>query len=357
MIMKPPFTINGRTIGPDAPTYIIAEMSANHNQDFAQAITLIKAAAEAGADAIKLQTYTADTMTLNQRTPLFQIGKGTIWEGRNLHDLYGEAFTPWEWQPKLKRAANDLGLDCFSTPFDFTAVDFLEKMEVPAHKIASFEIVDLPLIRRVARTGKPVIMSTGMASLAEIDEAVRAFRTAGGTQLALLKCTSAYPSPAADMNLRTIPHLSESFSVPTGLSDHTLGISVPVAAVALGACIIEKHFTLSRATPGPDSAFSLEPKEFKAMVDAVRTTEQALGQVSYDLLDNEKASRVFRRSLFVVTDMAAGEAFSEQNVRSIRPGDGLAPKYLDIVLGRKATAPIARGTPLDWPLVAGSTAS
>lgn len=352
-----PFSINGRIIGSEAPTYVIAEMSANHNQDFAQAVALIKAAAEAGADAIKLQTYTADTMTLNERTPLFQIGKGTIWEGRNLHDLYGEAFTPWDWQPEIKQAANDLGLDCFSTPFDFTAVDFLEQMNVPAHKIASFEIVDLPLIRRVAKTGKPVIMSTGMASLAEIDDAVRAFRTAGGTQLALLKCTSAYPSPAADMNLRTIPHLSESFGVPAGLSDHTLGISVPVAAVALGACIIEKHFTLSRATPGPDSAFSLEPAEFKAMVDAVRTTEQALGRVSYELLENEKASRVFRRSLFVVADMAAGEVFSEKNVRSIRPGHGLPPKYVDVVLGRKAAAPIERGTPLDWPLIAGAPAS
>ena len=357
MTMNAPFSINGRIIGPEAPTYVIAEMSANHNHDFAQAVALIKAAAEAGADAIKLQTYTADTMTLNERTPLFQIGKGTIWEGRNLHDLYGEAFTPWDWQPKIKQAANDLGLDCFSTPFDFTAVDFLEQMNVPAHKIASFEIVDLPLIRRVAKTGKPVIMSTGMASLAEIDDAVRAFRTAGGTQLALLKCTSAYPSPAADMNLRTIPHLSESFGVPAGLSDHTLGISVPVAAVALGACIIEKHFTLSRATPGPDSAFSLEPAEFKAMVDALRTTEQALGRVSYDLLDNEKASRVFRRSLFVVADMAAGDVFSEKNVRSIRPGHGLPPKYVDVVLGRKAAASIARGTPLDWPLIAGAPAS
>lgn len=357
MNMNAPFSINGRIIGPEAPTYVIAEMSANHNQDFAQAVALIKAAAEAGADAIKLQTYTADTMTLNERTPLFQIGKGTIWEGRNLHDLYGEAFTPWDWQPKIKQAANDLGLDCFSTPFDFTAVDFLEQMNVPAHKIASFEIVDLPLIRRVAKTGKPMIMSTGMASLAEIDDAVRAFRTAGGTQLALLKCTSAYPSPAADMNLRTIPHLSESFGVPAGLSDHTLGISVPVAAVALGACIIEKHFTLSRATPGPDSAFSLEPAEFKAMVDAVRTTEQALGRVSYELLKNEKASRVFRRSLFVVADMAAGDVFSEKNVRSIRPGHGLPPKYFDVVLGRKAAASIPRGTPLDWPLIAGAPAS
>jgi pseudaminic acid synthase len=353
--MNPPtpsFSIEGRAIGPGKPAYVIAEMSANHNQDFGQALTLVKAAAAAGADAIKLQTYTPDTMTLNERTSFFQIGKGTIWEGRNLYDLYGEAFTPWEWQPKLKQAAQDLGLACFSTPFDFSAVDFLEQMQVPAHKIASFEIVDLPLIRCVARTGKPTIMSTGMASLAEIDDAVRAFREAGGTQLALLKCTSAYPSLASDMNLRTIPHLAQSFGVPAGLSDHTLGIEVPVAAVVLGACIIEKHFTLSRATPGPDSAFSLEPGEFKAMVQAVRTTEQALGRVSYELLENERASRVFRRSLFVVADMKPGEIFTAENVRSIRPGHGLAPRHLDIVLGRKAAQAISRGTPLDWKLIA-----
>jgi pseudaminic acid synthase len=352
--MAPHICINKRIIGAGAPAYIIAEMSANHNQDFKSAVALVHAAKEAGADAIKLQTYTPDTITIPCSSEYFQIGKGTIWQGKNLHGLYGEAYTPWDWQPKLKQTANDLGLDCFSTPFDFTAVDFLEKMDVPAHKIASFEIVDLALIRRVASTGKPVIMSTGMASLAEIDEAVRAFRTAGGTQLALLKCTSAYPSPAADMNLRTICHLSESFHVPAGLSDHTLGISVPIAAVALGACILEKHFTLSRATPGPDSAFSLEPAEFKAMVDAVRTTEQALGTVSYDLLENEKASRVFRRSLFVVADMIPGEVFSDKNVRSIRPGHGLPPKYLDVVLGRKAAVSITRGTPLDWPLIAGA---
>jgi N-acetylneuraminate synthase len=351
--MNPPFLINGRRIGPGEPVYVIAEMSANHNQDFAQAVALVEAAAAAGADAIKLQTYTADTMTLNERTAVFQIGKGTLWSGRNLHDLYGEAHTPWEWQPKLKQIANELGLDCFSTPFDFSAVDFLEEMKVPAHKIASFEIVDLPLIRRVARTGKPVIMSTGMSSLAEIDEAVRTFREAGGTQLALLKCTSAYPASAADMNLRTIPHLAEAFQVPAGLSDHTLGIAVPVAAVALGACIIEKHFALSRATPGPDSAFSLEPHEFKAMGEAVRTAGQALGRVSYELLETEKATRVFRRSLFVVADMKPGDVFSEKNVRSIRPGNGLPPRELDVVLGRKTTRPIARGTPLSWDLIAG----
>ena len=351
--MSAPFSINGREIGSHAPAYIIAELSANHHHDFEQAVAIVRAAKEAGADAIKLQTYTPDTMTINERSSVFQIGKGTIWEGKNLHDLYGEAFTPWDWQPKLKKIANDLGLDCFSTPFDFSAVDFLEAMDVPAHKIASFELVDLPLVRRVAQTGKPVIMSTGMSSLAEIDDAVRAFRSAGGKQLALLKCTSAYPSPASEMNLRTIPHLAAAFNVPAGLSDHTLDVAVPVAAVALGACIIEKHFTLSRATPGPDSAFSLEPQEFRAMVTAVRTAEQALGRVCYELSDKEQSSLVFRRSLFVVENVKKGDTFTDKNVRSIRPGYGLPTKHLDVVIGRKAARDIPRGTPMAWELLGG----
>jgi pseudaminic acid synthase len=350
--MSSRFSIQGREIGDGCPAYVIAEMSANHHHDFNHAVAIVKAAKDAGADAIKLQTYTPATMTLDVRTPVFQIGKGTIWEGRNLFDLYGEAFTPWEWQPKLKRVAEELGLHCFSTPFDASAVEFLEEMGVPAHKIASFELVDLPLIRRVARTGKPVIMSTGMGSLEEIDEAVRAFRGAGGTQLALLKCTSAYPSPAEEMNLRTIPHLSAAFGVPAGLSDHTLGIAVPVAAVALGACIIEKHFTLSRATPGPDSAFSLEPDEFKEMVEAVRAAEAALGRVNYTVSPKEEASRVFRRSLFIVEDLKAGEVLTERNVRCIRPGHGLHPRHLPVVLGRRAARAVPRGTPLAWDLVA-----
>ncbi len=346
------FSINGRSIGAGHPTYIIAEMSANHNHDFEQAAAIVRAAKEVGADAIKMQTYRPDTLTIDARTPAFQLGKGTLWEGKNLFELYAEAYTPWEWQPQLKQIAGDLGLDCFSTPFDDSAVDFLEAMNVPAHKIASFELVDLPLIRRVAQTGKPVIMSTGMGSLAEIDEAVRAFREAGGTQLALLKCTSAYPSPAAEMNLRTIPHLAAAFGVPSGLSDHTLGVAVPIAAVALGACIIEKHFTLSRQVPGPDSAFSLEPAEFKAMVDAVRATEAALGCVNYDVSEKEQASRVFRRSLFVVEDLKAGETLTAQNVRCIRPGHGLHPRHLSVVLGRTVGRDVARGTPLDWSLLA-----
>ena len=347
----PHIKIRDRRIGPDQPVYIVAEISGNHNQYFDEAVRILHAAKEAGADAIKLQTYTPDTITINCNTEPFRI-KGTLWEGKNLYELYGEAYTPWEWQPKLKQVANDLGLDCFSSPFDFTAVDFLEKMDVPAHKIASFELVDIPLIQRVACTGKPVIMSTGMASLTEIDEAVRAFRDTGGKQLVLLKCTSAYPSPPEEMNLRTIPHLAETFGVPVGLSDHTLGIAVPVAAVALGACVIEKHFTMSRAAAGPDAAFSLEPSEFKAMVAAVRTAEKALGRVSYEVTPNETASRVFRRSLFVVADMRTGELFTEQNVRSIRPGHGLSPKYLSDVLGRQAALDIKCGTPLGWNLIA-----
>lgn len=343
--------ISGRWIGFGHSVYVVAEVSANHNQNFDQAVRIIQAAHEAGADAIKLQTYTPDTLTINCDNEYFRIGKGTLWEGKTLYQLYGEAYTPWDWQPKLKVIANELGMDLFSTPFDFTAVDFLEEMGVPAYKIASFELVDLPLIRRVAQTGKPIIMSTGMATLAEIDEAVRTAREAGATQIALLKCNSAYPAPPEEMNLRTIPHLAEAFGVPVGLSDHTLGIAVPTAAVALGACIIEKHLTLSRSIPGPDSAFSLEPQEFKAMVEAVRMVEKALGQVSYEASPREAASRVFRRSLFVVKDVQAGELFTEENVRSIRPGYGLHPRYLPEVLGRRAARNIEGGTPLGWDLV------
>lgn len=342
--------INLRKISQAAAVYIVAEMSANHHQDYDQAVKIIQVAKEAGADAVKLQTYTPDTITLDCHNDYFRI-KGTIWEGRNLYDLYQEAFTPWDWHPKLKAIADDLGLGLFSTPFDFTAVDFLEGMGVPAYKIASFELVDLPLIERVARTGKPLIMSTGMATLAEIDEAVRAARAAGAREIVLLKCTSAYPAAPAEMQLRTIPHLAAAFGLPVGLSDHTLGIAVPVAAVALGACLVEKHLTLSRSRPGPDSAFSLEPQEFKAMVAAIRVAEAALGEVRYELTEQETASRVFRRSLFVVADMRAGETFTTDNVRSIRPAHGLAPKYLLEVLGQKAAVAIKKGTPLKLSLV------
>lgn len=346
-----PISINQKSIGADHPVYIIAEISANHNQDFNQAVALIEAAKNAGADAIKLQTYTPDTMTIDSGNKYFRIGKGTIWEGKNLYTLYGEAYTPWEWQPELKKIANSLGMDLFSTPFDPTSVDFLESMNVPAYKVASFEIADIPLIRKIAQAGKPIILSTGMASVAEIAEAVTTIRDEGNEQIALLKCTSAYPALPEEMNLRTIPHLSQMFDVPAGLSDHTLGSAVSVAAVSLGACIIEKHFTLSRKTTGPDSAFSMEPPEFRIMVDAIRQAEKALGTVSYDLTEHENASRVFRRSLFAVKDIQKGERLTEENVRSIRPGFGLPPKNIDIILGRRASRKIARGTPLSWECI------
>ncbi len=344
--------IAGREVGAGRPVYVVAEMSANHGREFDRAVEILRAARRAGADAVKLQTYTADTLTLNCDREWFRIGEGTVWAGRTLHDLYGEAYTPWEWQPRLKEIAEGLGLQLFSSPFDPTAVEFLERMEVPAYKVASFEIVDLPLVRRMARTGKPIIMSTGMASLEEIGEAVKAVREEGNEQLALLKCTSAYPAPPEEMNLRAIPFLRETFGVPVGLSDHTLGVAVPVAAVALGAAIVEKHLTLSRQDPGPDSSFSLEPEEFGEMVAAIRTTEAALGRAELAVGEREAASRPFRRSLFVVADVRAGEPFTADNVRSIRPGNGLAPKHLEEVLAARAARDIARGTPLSWPLVA-----
>jgi pseudaminic acid synthase len=345
-------SINERKIGPGHPAYIIAEMSANHNQNFERAVKIIEAAKNAGADAVKLQTYTPDTITIDCDNEYFRI-KGTIWEGKNLHDLYSEAYTPWEWQPKLKQVADKLALDLFSSPFDSTAVDFLEGMEVPAYKVASFEVVDLPLLRKISKTKKPIIMSTGMATLSEIDEAVQTIRGAGGSDLALLKCTSAYPAPIEEINLRTIPHLAEAFGVPAGLSDHTMGSAVPLAAVTLGACIVEKHLTLSRKEPGPDSAFSMEPHEFKEMVEAVRIVEKAVGEVHYEVTENERASRVFRRSLFVVKNIKAGEQFTEENVRSIRPGHGLHTRYFDIILNSRARMALKKGTPLNWDCVEG----
>lgn len=349
--MTPELTIGSRKIGPGHPAYIIAELSANHGQDFDQAVRIVRAMAASGADAVKVQTYTADTLTIPCDNEFFRIGGGTLWDGRTLHDLYQEAFMPWDWQPKLQAVATELGLDFFSTPFDASAVDFLEAMNVPCHKVASFELVDLPLLRRIAATRKPIIASTGMATQEEIAEAVKTLRDGGCTQLALLKCTSAYPALPEEMHLRTIADMGARFGVPVGLSDHTIGHTVPVAAVALGACIVEKHFTLSRATPGPDSTFSLEPDEFKAMVAAIRTTEKALGRVNYEVSANEAKSRQFRRSLFVVADVKAGEPFTAQNVRSIRPGHGLHTRHLGEVLGKPATRAIKKGTPLSWELV------
>jgi pseudaminic acid synthase len=349
--MKSEFAIGGRQIGPGRPVYIVAEMSANHGQDRCRAMEMIHAMKESGADAVKLQTYTPDTLTIDSDREYFRVGKGTPWEGRTLYRLYEEAMTPWDWHAELKTAAEDIGLDFFSTPFDETAVDFLEELGTPVHKIASFENVDHALIRRIAETGKPIIMSTGMATLPELEEAVETIRSAGGDQLALLKCTSAYPSPPEEMNLRTLPDLQQKFGVPVGLSDHTRGIAVPVAAVALGAQLLEKHFTLSREPEGPDSVFSLEPDEFREMAGAVRAAEKALGAPCYSPTETEMKSRCFRRSLFVVQAIRRGDEITPENVRSIRPGHGLHPRHLDTVLGKRAARDIDRGTPLAWDLV------
>ena len=343
--------IGQRKIGPGRQVYVVAELSANHRQKFENAVRLVELARQCGADAVKLQTYTPDTITLNSDGERFRVGGGTVWDGRTLFDLYTEAYTPWEWQPKLKHLADDLGLDLFSSPFDNSAVDFLEAMQVAAYKVASCELVDLPLIERMARTGKPLIISTGMATLEEIEEAVVAAERAGAQQIALLKCTTAYPADPREMNLRTIPELANRFQIPVGLSDHTLSTTVPVAAVALGANLIEKHLTLSRSVNGPDDNFSLEPEEFKVMVDTVRLTERALGEVQFGPTEGEKNSRRFRRSLFVVENIRRGDTFDENNVRSIRPGDGLHTRYLSDVVGKSAAQDIERGTPLSWDLV------
>jgi N-acetylneuraminate synthase len=346
-------TIQGRRIGPGEPTFIIAELSANHHGQYERAEQIVRAASEAGADAVKLQTYTPETMTIDCDAAPFRIGPGTIWEGRTLYELYGEAHTPWDWHEPLMKLARELGITMFSTPFDETAVELLENLDVPAYKIASFELVHLPLVRRVAATGRPMIISTGMGTQEEIDEAVAAAGDAGCTQLVLLRCNSAYPAPSEAMDLRTIPAMIERYDVPVGLSDHTLDITAATTAVALGACIIEKHLTLSRDEPGPDSVFSLEPDELKSMVAAVRETEATLGVVRYGPSVAEQPSTAFRRSVFVVSDVSVGDRFTEQNLRVIRPGAGLHPRHLPEVLGRCATADLRRGTPLCWDHVNG----
>jgi pseudaminic acid synthase len=348
--MSRAITIAGRAIGPGEPPFIIAELSGNHNGDIGRALKMIDAAHAAGADAIKLQTYTADTITIDHGGPGFVIESG-VWKGRRLYELYQEAATPWDWHPRLFERAAELGVIMFSTPFDASAVGFLQSLQAPAYKIASFELVDLPLIERVAKTGKPMIMSTGLASPEEIGEAVAAARAAGGRDLVLLHCTSGYPTPAREMHLRTMQHLAAEHGVLAGLSDHTLGTAVSVAAVALGAPVIEKHFTLARADGGPDSAFSLEPDEFKRLVDDCRAVWEALGEVHYAEVESEKPSRDLRRSLYVVADIPKGAPVTEANVRSIRPGHGLAPKHLPKVLGQAATRDLARGTPLDWSML------
>jgi len=342
--------IAGRAIGPAEQPYVVAELSANHNGDFDRALAIVAAARDAGADAVKLQTYTADTITIDHHGPGFAI-EGGLWAGRRLHELYQEAHTPWEWHEALFARGRELGITVFSTPFDDTAVDLLERLGAPAYKIASFEAVDLPLIERVAATGKPMIVSTGMATLEEIGEAVETAQRGGCTELVLLHCVSGYPTPPEESNLRTIPDLGERFGVPVGLSDHTLGTTVAVGAVALGAVMIEKHFTLRRADGGPDAAFSLEPAELAQLVRDSRVAWQALGRVNYERTRSEKQSAVFRRSLYAVQDIAAGAPFTPANVRSIRPAYGLAPKHLLAILGRAARTEIKRGTPLDWDLI------
>jgi len=344
--------IGGRLVGPGHPVFVIAELSANHAGDYERAADLVRSAAEAGADAVKLQAYTPDSMTIACDDDVFRVGEGTQWAGRNLYDLYAEAQTPWEWHEPLKELAESVGLQLFSSPFDRRALRFLDELGVPAIKIASFEIVDLALVRAAAETGRPLILSTGMATKAEIAEAVSAARAAGAEQIALLRCNSAYPAPAAEMDLRTIPDMASEWHVPVGLSDHTLGMATAVASVALGASLLEKHVTLSRSEPGPDHAFSLEPHELMAMVEAVREAEQSLGTVRYGPSERENASLAFRRSLFVVADVSAGDRFTTDNVRSIRPSAGLAPKHLDTVLERRAARDLKRGTPLTWDAVA-----
>jgi pseudaminic acid synthase len=345
------FSINGRRIGPGEPVYVIAEISSNHGQSYDAALNLVRGAHVAGADAVKLQTYTPDTITIDSDADAFIQGRDSLWEGQTLHALYESAYMPWEWQPRLKAAANELGMDCFASPFDPTAVDFLLAMDVPAFKIASFELVDIPLIRKVAHTGRPMIMSTGMATDAEIGEAVAAARGGGATEIALLKCTSAYPSPPESVNLRAIPTMAERWAVPIGLSDHTQGVAIPAAAVALGAVLIEKHLTVSHADATPDEAFSLDLAEFATMVQAIRTVERAMGQPRIGPTEEEAESRRFRRSLFIVEDIRAGQLLTDRNVRSIRPAAGMHTRYYEAVLGRRAAVAIARGTPLSPDLL------
>ena len=344
--------INGRLIGDRQPTYIIAELSANHHQSFDRAVEIIQQAHRAGADAVKLQTYTADTLTLDSHQPHFKIRGGTVWDGKSFYELYQKASTPWEWHAELKSIANQLGMDLFSSPFDATAVEFLETLDVPAYKIASFEIIDVPLLRKVAATGRPVIVSTGMATLEEIEQAVTTLQSNGCNEIALLKCTSAYPAPPESMNLRTLPDLAARFQLPVGLSDHTLDHHSSITSVALGGSIIEKHLTLSRSEEGPDSSFSLEPSEFAELVKAIRTTEKALGNVNYGPTESDQNNLAFRRSLFAIQDIEQGEQFTLENVRSLRPGEGLEPVHLDKVLSATAAQQIPRGTPLNWQHVA-----
>lgn len=346
--MNSTISINSHTISNNSPAYIVAEMSANHNMDLERAKDIIKAAADAGADAIKLQTYTPDTITIDSHEPCFMTAKGGLWEGMTLYDLYKKAYTPWEWHAELFDCARSEGIDCFSSPFDMTAVDFLQQLDAPAYKIASFEINDIPLIKKVAKTGKPIIISTGIAYLEDIDLAVRACKEEGNEKVILLKCISAYPAPFSEMNLRSIPLIADTFDCISGLSDHTLGSEIAIAAVAMGARVIEKHFTLKRSDGGVDSAFSMEYEELKDMVKQIRNVETALGRASFELNEKQRNAREGSRSLFIVKDIKKGEVFSEKNVRSIRPGNGLHTKYYEEILGKQARNDYKKGTPLSW---------
>lgn len=335
-------------LGGNNKTFIVAELSGNHNHDFNIAVKTLKAMKEAGADAVKLQTYTADTLTIDCNNKYFQIKGGTLWDGKTLYELYKEAYTPWDWHPKLQKVAKELGLIFFSTPFDRSAVDFLEKLNVPVYKVASFEANDTPLIKYIASQKKPIIISTGMSTLDEIKDAISACKSKNNDKVVLLKCTSAYPAPFNEANLLTIPDMMRKFKTIIGMSDHTYGVSVPIGAVTLGAKVIEKHFILDRRLGGPDSEFSLEPQEFKTMVKSIREIEEAMGKVTYKLSPKILKSRRFQRSLFVVRDVKRGEKLTKFNIRSIRPGFGMSPKYIDVVIGKKVKKNIKRGTPLTW---------
>jgi len=348
--MSATVSIQGRKIGADQPPYVIAEMSANHNGSLERALAIVEAAHKAGASAIKLQSYRADTITIDHDGPEFMV-KGGLWDGYRLYDLYEKAAMPWEWHEPLFKRGKELGIAVFSSPFDDTAVDLLEKLDAPAYKIASLELCDIPLIERVARAGKPIIMSTGASDLGEVAEAVEAARKSGVRELVLLQCTTSYPAPVADSNLETIPHMATMFDAVVGLSDHTMGTAVPVAAVALGAAVIEKHFTLRRADGGVDSTFSLEPEELAQMVRDVNIAWEAKGKVNYGLAESERGNRIYRRSLYIVQDLKAGQVIGAEHVRSIRPGLGLPPKHLKDIIGRRAARDVKRGTPLDWSMV------
>lgn len=346
-------TIANRSIGYSNRPFVIAEMSGNHNQSLKRALAIVEAAAGAGVDALKLQTYTADTMTLELDRDEFTISDPrSLWHGKSLYQLYRDAYTPWEWHEPIFRRCHELGIIAFSTPFDATAVDFLESLSVPAYKVASFENTDLPLIRRIARTGKPMIISTGMASVEELQETVDAARSAGCSELVLLKCTSSYPTLPKDSNLKTITDLIHRFEVPVGLSDHTTGTEVALVAIGLGAAVVEKHFTLSRRDGGPDAAFSLEPSEMSQLTTGVSKAWAAMGSVMYGSTDNEKRSLQFRRSLYVVTDVKAGDCLTKDNLRAIRPGFGLSPKYFDQIIGKRVTRNVAKGTPVSFEIIA-----